>query len=308
MENELTIKNNTSESAIAVEQSRAMQEVQGAIVMAKQFPRDENTAYNKITQACKRLGLAEKAMYSYPKGGTQVTGVSIRLAETLAKYWGNIQFGIVELSQSLGSSDIMAYAWDLETNTRQVKQFSVKHIRYSRNKGNTKLTDPRDIYEIAANQGARRLRACILGVLPSDFIDGAVVECEKTLRGVNNEPLVDRVRKCVASFTEIGITQEMIEKKLGHNLEATNVHELVNLGKVYNSIKDNMSSAADHFTFEDKANFFEDQKEKAKNTKKTPKPKEIVEEVKAGPYESSETKQDQLTEEEIKEIEGGADE
>lgn len=239
--------NNQNETAIAVEQSRAIQEVQGAIVMAKKFPRNETAAYSKILEACRRNSLAKSAMYSYPRGGEQVTGVSIRLAETLAKYWGNLQFGIVELSQDVGVSEVLAYAWDLETNTRQIKQFKVKHSRYSRKNGLTKLTDPRDIYEMTANQGARRLRACILGVLPSDIIESAVEECEKTLAGDNSEPLIDRVRKCVNAFAEIGITQEMIEKRLNHKIEVTNIHELIALGKIFNSLRDNMSSVDDYF-------------------------------------------------------------
>ena len=234
-------------SGSSVEESRAIQEVQAMVVMAKKFPRDETACYNKIVKACMRPTLAQSSMYSYPRGGQQVTGASIRMAETLAKYWGNIEFGIIELSQKDGVSEVMSYAWDLESNTRQVKKFHVQHSRYSRNKGNTKLTDPRDIYEMTANQGARRLRACILGVLPSDIIEMAVAECEKTLRGDNKEPISDKVKRCVVQFSEIGVTQKMIEKKLCHSMEATNIHELVMLGKVFNSIKDNMSSVKDNF-------------------------------------------------------------
>lgn len=236
-----------NETAIAVEQSRAIQEVQGAIVMAKKFPRNETASFAKIIEACKRKNLAESAMYSYPRGSTKVTGPSIRMAETLAKYWGNIQFGIVELSQQKGASEVLAYAWDLETNTRQIKQFTVNHSRYSKAGGVMKLTDPRDIYEMTANQGARRLRACILGVMPSDIIESAIEECEKTLRGDNAVPLIDRVRACIAKFAEIGVTQEMIEKRFNHKIEAIDVHELVALGKIFNSLRDNMAKIEEFF-------------------------------------------------------------
>ena len=147
---------------LAVAASRAAQEVQAAVFMAKRFPRDETRAFNSIMQSCKRAGLAEQALYAYPKGGTTVTGPSIRMAEVLARAWGNIDFGIKELDQQEGESSMMAYAWDLETNARQTKVFTVRHIRHTR-KGQYALTDPREIYEMTANQGARRLRACILG-------------------------------------------------------------------------------------------------------------------------------------------------
>ncbi|PWW19485.1 hypothetical protein DFO73_12055 [Cytobacillus oceanisediminis] len=64
----------------------------------------------------------------------------------------------------------MAYAWDLETNVRQEKVFTVKHSRKA--KGSiTKLDDPRDIYELVANNGARRLRSYILGIIPGDIVE-----------------------------------------------------------------------------------------------------------------------------------------
>jgi hypothetical protein len=234
-------------SAVAVEQSRAIQEVQGAIVMAKKFPRNETACFQRVIEACKRKSLAESAMYTYPRGKEKVSGASIKLAETLAKNWGNIQYGIVELSQDNGASEVLAYAWDLETNTRQVKQFSVKHSRYTKSSGITKLTDPRDIYEMTANQGARRLRACILGILPSDLLETAIEECEKTLKGDNTIPLVDRVQSCIAKFSEIGVNKTMIEKRLNHSIHSIDVHELVGLGKIYNSIRDNMSKIEDYF-------------------------------------------------------------
>lgn len=68
-------------------------------------------------------------MYEYPRGGTKVTGPSIRLAEAMAQNWGNLDYGLIELEQKAGESQVMAYAWDLETNTRQTIVFSVPHIR-----------------------------------------------------------------------------------------------------------------------------------------------------------------------------------
>ena len=140
--------------------SRQTQEVQGAIFMAKQFPRDEYRAIEKITRMCERMSLAEQATYSYPRGGKQVTGPSIRLAEAIAQAWGNIDCGVIELENKNGASELMAYAWDLETNTRVTKMFKVKHVRDTK-KGSTALTDSRDIYEATANFGARRLLSLI---------------------------------------------------------------------------------------------------------------------------------------------------
>lgn len=227
--------------------SREMEEVKGQIFMAKQFPRNTFQSEQRILDSCKRTTLAQVAMYQYPRGGTRVTGPSIRLAEVLAQNWGNLSFGIKELEQREGESVAMAYCWDQETNVRQEKVFVVKHALGTK-KGLKLLTDPRDIYEKVANDGARRLRACILGIIPGDIVDRAVDECTKTLAGENNGPLKDRVSNALALFkNSYGVTQEMIETKFGYNANSFSEYDLVELVKIHNSLKDGMSSVEDWF-------------------------------------------------------------
>lgn len=235
--------------------SRQAQEVQAAMVIAKRFPRDEVQSFNRIMRACQRKTLAEQAVYEYPRGGTKVTGPSIRLAEAMAQNWGNLDYGIIELEQKAGESQVMAYAWDLETNTRQTKIFSVPHIR-STKKGNITLTDPRDIYELVANQGARRVRACILGVIPGDVIDSALAQCNATLMNDNGGvPLVDLVRQAAALFqNDYGVTIQMLEKFIGCKNESFSMNDLIRLKRVYKSLKDGMAKREDYFEMIPEAN------------------------------------------------------
>jgi hypothetical protein len=184
-------------------------------------------------------------MYAYPRGGTLVTGPSIRLAEVLAQSWGNLDCGVREISQSNGVSIAEAYAIDLQTNTRVTKVFYVKHERHKK-KEITKLTDPRDIYELVANQGARRLRACILGILPGDVVEAAVEQCKKTLQS-SDVPIAEQIRKMVMAFDELGVKVEHLEKRLGHKLEATIGQEIVTLKGIYKSLKDGMANREDFF-------------------------------------------------------------
>lgn len=236
-----------SERSIGAEAIRVMHEVQGAITVAKKFPRDEVEAEINIKKSCKRLGLAEIAMYSYPRGGQNVTGPSIRLAEAIAQGWGNIDFGVRELEQVDGGSKIEAYCWDMEKNVRQTKIFIVPHQMKA--KGMIKkVTDPRDIYELVANQAARRVRACILGVIPRDIIDSAIAQCEETLRtGYDDESLWGRVTKMVEAFQDLFVTKEMLETRLKHKIESTKAEELVSLKKIYASIRDGYSKKEEWF-------------------------------------------------------------
>lgn len=235
--------------AVAVAQSRAAQEIQAGLVVAKKFPRDQNFAYQQIMEACKRRGLAEEATYVYPRGGTTVSGASIRLLEVIAQCWGNFNCGVIELEQTNGESQMMAYAWDLQTNFYDSKTFVVPHDRKSAGKVE-RLTDPRDIYEHTANLAARRKRSCMEAVIPRDIIDDAVAQCEKTLR-TNAEPIADRIRKMVIAFADFGVTVQMMEKRLGHKLDAAIEQELVALRKIYTSLKDSMSKREDWFSVSD---------------------------------------------------------
>lgn len=243
------------ESNLSVSAARAVQEVQGQVIMAKKFPRNEIDAINRIERSCSRISLAKVAQYSYPRGkdaqtgkAQLVSGPSIRLAEVVAQNWGNLDYGIRELSQDLVKKEsiVEAYCWDLETNTRCAKVFTVAHKRKS-GKFYNDLEDPRDIYELVANNGSRRLRACILGIVPSDVVELAVRACERTISGDNTLPLIDKVREMVSAFGKAAVSLEMLEHWLDHKIEETSKDELIELSKIYNSIKDGISKREDWF-------------------------------------------------------------
>lgn len=227
--------------------SREAQEVQVAMVAAKRFPRDEIAAYNRVMKDCMRSTLAEKAMYEYPRGGQVITGPSIHLARAMARNWGNLDSGFKVLEQSAKESTVMVYCWDLETNYRETKVFTVQHIRETK-KGVKPLTDSRDIYEMIANQAARRERACILSVIPQDVVDAAIGQCNVTLAGGSKMPLVDMVRTLVDKFQEqYGVTAEMLEKYIGCKKEAFSQQSVVRLKNVYNTLRDGSASVEQYF-------------------------------------------------------------
>jgi len=233
------------QAIIEAEDKRAIAEVKSAIVLAKQFPRNQIETMDKIIMACQRPSLAEQALYSYARGGTEITGPSIRLAEAIAQNWSNLQFGIRELEQRVNESIIEAFCWDVETNVRNIKMFHVKHERFTK-KGKYSLEDPRDIYENNMNQAARRLRATILAIIPGDVIDAAVAQCEQTLKArADTSP--EALKKLVTAFETIKVTKEQIEKRIQRRIDTITPAQLIQLRKIYNSMKDGMSSSADWF-------------------------------------------------------------
>ena len=236
------------EGQFGVQAAREIAEVQGMVVMAKKFPRDKIKATERILNDCTRPKLADNALYTYSRGGNEISGPSIRLAESIAQNWGNIDFGIKELEQSQGHSKVMAFAWDLETNARQTKIFDVPHVRKTK-KGAFTLEDPRDIYELVANNGARRLRACILGIIPGDVIDAAVEQCERTLN-TTADISPENIANMLKLFEKVGVSKTQIEKRIQRRIDTIQPAQMVSLRKIYKSLSDGMASVGDFFEVE----------------------------------------------------------
>lgn len=225
--------------------AREVATVQGQIMIAKAFPRNMKDVWNKVEAACQRKSLAEKAIYRYARGGTDISGPSIRLAEALINAYGNAKAGFEIISSDSESSRVRAYAYDMETNTIQERTFDVPHIRQTKT-GRTKLTDPRDIYEAVANQAQRRVRACALSILPGDMVELGVNACRKTMeKSIDLNP--SKIRNLVEAFVKYEVSQVMIEARIQRNVDAMTVEQFVDLMNVGNSLRDGIGKVEDFF-------------------------------------------------------------
>lgn len=236
---------------VSVEQQRAIAEIQAAMIVARSMPRDRKQALDYILLDCTDPDLAEEAEYEYSRGGSKISGPSIRLLETVARRWGNLSTGIEELSRHDGYSEFKAYAVDLETNWRDEKKFQVKHWRDTEKKGGAgyQVTSERDIYEVGANMGARRKRACMEAVIPSDVIRQAQDQCQLTLK-TKVEVTPELLQTMLDQFAKFNVTKDMIEKRVQRHLEAITPGLVIQLRRIYNSMKDGMSGPEEWFPIE----------------------------------------------------------
>jgi hypothetical protein len=157
--------------ATQIEQARAIAEVQAAVVVAQQCPRDLQRAEAEMRDACSRTALANRAFYRVPNRGQ---GPSVHLARELARIWGNVQYGVHELRRDdrAGMSEIQAFAWDVQTNTRSTRTFQVPHQRMVTNKATGEQTrkdliDLGDVYLNNQNVRARSRRGSAMGGRPA---------------------------------------------------------------------------------------------------------------------------------------------
>jgi hypothetical protein len=247
-----------SGNAIAANaEARAVAEVKAQVLMARQFPRDPRAAMERILRECERPTLADKATYTFPRGKETVSGPSIRMAEMMARNWGNNSFGLEVLERKtsttgVGQSVLRAYAWDLETNTYISRQFELKHWRQTQS-GGYALKDDRDIYELEANMGSRRMRACILQMLPGDVTQAAVDKCRMVAASGIVEAMKDKgkrmtmITRTLQAFEAFGVKPGDLEKLLGTKGDDWTADHILRLKEIKNGLDDGVLSLGDVF-------------------------------------------------------------
>ncbi len=246
-------------SAVAREQT----EISSVVEQAALRPRSEAEAFVKLTRACSRFAFADGASYRFPRGGSQVTGPSVKLAREMARCWGNLRYGYRHVRHNPDSVHIKGFAHDCESNTyieyedtfaklvqRRKKDARGTVIKDKSGKAVTEWVEPdeRDLRELINRRGAMCVRQAILHLLPYDQIDEALSLCDATLRSGELGP--DRetsIRSMVRAFDKYAVTTEMLEHNLGHELNVTTIEELADLRQIFTSIKDGHTKREDHF-------------------------------------------------------------
>jgi hypothetical protein len=248
--------NNTNSNALV---ARELGEAQAAVMLAKQFPRDELAAYQSIMGACSRPSFAAKAVYRYPRGKTTVQGASVVLAREIARCYGNCVSGYRVLSNDDDQIHLQGYAWDQQTNRRVVLEdkFNAKIQRKMRNSDGVEEThwvtpDERDMRELVSRRASFLERNALLRLLPADLIEDAMSACTaaeaKTAGGEVKTDRAGTLKKLVTAYQQFGVSKDMIEDRLEHRLDDASAEEIAELRQIYNSIKDGSATRDEFFT------------------------------------------------------------
>lgn len=225
--------------ATTVEWVRAAAEVRAAVMVAHEFPRDMDKAEKELRRSAPRLARARQAFYSYPRGGKTITGPTVQLVREAMRCFGNFQAGIWELQRRPGWSEMMAWAWDLESNARFSSTFRVNHVvERQEEKGGARMleeTEVRDIYELNANMAARRLREQIKAGLPVWFIGIAEQICQETIIG--QEPVPQSIETCVNLYhRDFGVPESSLVRKIGAPRAVWVKNDLLTLRVLYDAL------------------------------------------------------------------------
>lgn len=250
----MTVHQQAELAAIAVAtKERAL--IEGAYVMAKKFPRNEDDARARIIKTCASYTFAEKAKYKKPIGKDFIIGPSIRLAEEMFRQWGHLRVEGVVLYDDDMRRIIQVSALDLQTGSNGIMQFTIeKTVERKNATGRIIISERMNSYnekvslvvatedEVMVKQNAtlsKYRRNLILQIIPNDILQDALAKVDATIKaGIAANP--EREKKIVMdNFAKIGVLPSDIEKYLGHPIAQIVPDEIAELKDVYVTITEN---------------------------------------------------------------------
>ena len=213
------------------------------VEFAQKYPRDLAKVEEKIKFFCSDVRFAEVAMYERQLGKDVIRGPSIRMAEDLMWAFGHIDYYVALLSRTPQKSIYKVLIIDKQDGRSIGEVSEVSHTRYRKDGGSYLEKRPdqiRDMYEASKSKTVRNL---ILKLIPNTFIAQAKQYCEETLKRDNNF----KIQNLIKAFVAIGVSQQMIEEKLGVSLSKLDDEMIIGLRVKYNSIKNGDCTAESLF-------------------------------------------------------------
>ncbi len=231
----------------------ATAEIQSALAIARRFPRDEDSAYQRLVKATDRPAFREKCRYEYPRGKTTVTGPSVVLAREAARCWGNLRYGFSVLNETAAQCHVRGWAWDLETNARVEQDAFFKLLIYRKPNpekgiaGGWQTPDEREKRELVNKHGAVAERNCLLKLLPADVVEDVLRVAREKERAGNATDTAAKRRAMLAAFASINVDAAELAQYLGHPLDELTPDELVTLRGIYSTIHDGTQRWSDYY-------------------------------------------------------------
>lgn len=133
-------------------QARAVTESRSALLAAASLPRDERLVRHRLLTLCSDPHFAVFALCC--------DAPTLTLAETAARLWGNLTFGLRERACETHICEQEAFACDLETNVQAVRRFRARR---------------------AGGEENAFLLAALLDVLPAPLMAEALERCRAAL-------------------------------------------------------------------------------------------------------------------------------
>lgn len=236
--------------------------VKSRVALALQNPRDVDRARLAILKDAHRPVFAERAIYSKPVGGKKIEGPSVRLAESLARAWGNIFIENTITYEDAESRTVHVLVMDVEENVTSAGEIIIeKTVERREAKDRTVLSERvnssgQKTYRVLATEDeilnkmnaaiSKMRRNKIIEMLPFDLVQEALELCRETTRKNDAQDPDAAKRRVLDAFAELGVDVDDVKAYLGRtNLDALTPAELADLRKAYAAIESEGSTWAD---------------------------------------------------------------
>jgi hypothetical protein len=222
------------------------------IATARRYPRAlAQVKADMLEQATLDAETAGACFYSLPRGGKNIEGPSIRLAEIALSCYGNVKSGsrVIEVIAEGAHPfvTIQAVCHDLQRNVA-VSIEKRRRIVAKKGPGDTRRPLDEDDINLATNAAsAIALRDAIFKIVPGALVR-PVFEAARRVAVGDQKTLSERRLKALRSFTKMGIPAERVLAGIGRrSAEEITLEDLEQLLGIFNAIKDGALSIDNAF-------------------------------------------------------------
>lgn len=237
-------------AAMVAAAESAKAQIQCAYMMALQCPRSYFAAEQAVVKACENPLFAEKVEYKLPRGGTTISGPTIRLAELIRREWRNIFTTERVMHDDERQMIVQVTAMDLETNSIETAEVVIpKTVERRYVKDGQEIISEREnslgkkVYTVRATDSevdmtrkamiSKALRNAIFRLVPAELVQIALATARQTIQTADAKDPKEAIRRLIFCFEEQGVSIDKIEKEIGHTLEKANTADVKKLRGLY---------------------------------------------------------------------------
>lgn len=215
-------------------ESQAKGEVDTQIATAKRFPRSiQRFKERALSLATLDTETAESCFYSLPRGGKDIEGPSVRLAEIVAASWGNLRSQANIVDEDGRFIVARGMCWDLENNVA----VSTEVRRRITDRDGRRYND--DMINTTANAACSiALRNAVFKVVPMALAKPVYDAARRVAIG-DATTLVQRRTKMIDHFAKMGVRDDRICAAVNRpSIEDITIDDLAKLMGMSTAIKD----------------------------------------------------------------------
>lgn len=205
------------------------------ISTAHKFPRSiEKFQRDLLSIVTADQETARSCFYVLPRGGKQIEGASVRMAEAAASSWHNLHVATRIVNEDEKFVTAQAVVWDLETNVKLGNEVQ----RRITNRYGKRYDD--DMITVTKNAAAAiAFRNAVFKVVPAALIRKAFQECKAVSLG-KGKTLEEKRKALLAAFMkETGAKMPEILRVCRKRSEGDiDIDDLVTFNGLYTAIKD----------------------------------------------------------------------